>query len=348
MVRFVLQRLLSGFLVLLGVVFVVFLLFLFINVDPAKMTLGQRSDIESAEAVREKLGLNKPWYGRMALFLEQLSPVSVEATDATTREELRYFPLLQGNEQALVVKPPYLGRSFQTGRKVSAMLGQAIFNTVLLSLLALAIALLFGLTLGVLAALTQHRWPDRLLVSLSAIGVAVPSYFSAILLSFLLGYVWHHYTGLPMMGSLYDLEGHIRWSNLILPAIALGVRPVAVFTQLTRSAMLDVLSQDYVRTARAKGLSPTVVVIRHALRNALNPIITSVTGWLASLLMGAYFVEVIFNFKGLGYLTIRAIESYDFPVIMGSVLLGAVLFVVLNLVADILYAIFDPKVKMTA
>lgn len=344
--RFLLQRLSAGALVLLGVIFVIFALFLLINVDPAKMTLGQRSDIASQEAVRARLGLDKPWYGRMAMYVGQLSPIGVHPNDAATREELGGVALLSLGDQVVLLKWPYLGRSFQSDRRVGAMLLQAISNTLILSLAALTIALLLGLSLGMLAALRSGTWVDRLLVSLAALGVSIPSYFSAIVLSFVLGYVYHAYTGLNMIGSLYDLEGHIVWQNLILPALALGIRPVAVITQLTRSTMLDVLEQDYMRTAKAKGLSPTVVIVQHGLRNAVNPVITAVSGWLASLLAGAYFVEVIFNFKGLGYMTIKAIETYDFPVIMGSVLLGATLFVLINILVDVLYALFDPKIKM--
>ena len=149
-----------------------------------------------------------------------------------------------------------------------------------------------------------------------------------------------------MIGSLYDVRGNLVLKNLLLPALALGVRPVAIITQLTRSTMLDVLSADFVRTATAKGLAPRKVLFRHALRNALNPVITSVSGWMASLLAGAYFVEVIFDFKGLGYVTVRAIEQFDFPVIMGSVLFAAIIFTSVNIVVDVLYAATDPRVRL--
>lgn len=348
MTRYVIRRLLTGILVLAGVVFVIFSLFLLINVDPARMTLGQRADVAGAEAVRERLGLDRPWYSRMALYTGNLMPVWVHGHNPEQQAELNYVTLVPlGKDKVLAAKAPYLGRSFQTGRRVGDMLLQGLSNTLVLAALALAIALLVGISLGILAALQAGRWPDQAVVTLSSIGVSVPSYFSAIVLSFVFGYLLSHITGLHMFGNLYDLEGNLALQNLILPAIALGIRPVAVITQLTRSAMLDVLGQDYVRTARAKGLSPARVVGRHALRNALNPVVTSVSGWLASLLTGAYFVEVIFSYKGLGSLTIRAIESYDFPVIMGAVLLGATVFVLLNILADLLYAWIDPKVRLS-
>ena len=128
--------------------------------------------------------------------------------------------------------------------------------------------------------------------------------------------------------------------------MALGVRPLAIIMQLTRSSMLDVLSQDYIRTARAKGLSPGRTVRRHALRNALNPVVTAVSGWLASLMAGAFFIEYIFNWKGLGTTTLQAVQNLDFPVVMGATLFVAALFVLVNIAVDMLYALLDPRVKV--
>jgi peptide/nickel transport system permease protein len=134
--------------------------------------------------------------------------------------------------------------------------------------------------------------------------------------------------------------------NLILPAITLGIRPLAIITQLTRSAMLDVLDQDYIRTAYAKGLSKRIVVWKHALRNALNPVITAITGWFAELLAGAFFVEYIFGWRGIGKLTVDALSNLDFPVVMGSVLVSASFFILINILADILYGMVDPRVRL--
>lgn len=137
---------------------------------------------------------------------------------------------------------------------------------------------------------------------------------------------------------------HLMWGNLVLPAITLGLRPVAIITQLTRSSMLDVLSQDYVRTARAKGLGYTKVVFKHALRNALNPVLTAVSGWFAEMLAGAFFIEMIFGWNGIGKLTVEALNKNDFPVLMGSVLFAASIFVAINILVDILYGVFDPRI----
>jgi len=152
-----------------------------------------------------------------------------------------------------------------------------------------------------------------------------------------------------MTGSLFDTDPfagrRLQLQNLILPAITLGIRPLAIITQLTRSAMLDILNQDYIRTAYAKGLSPRIVIWKHALRNALNPVITAITGWFAELLAGAFFVEYIFGWKGIGKLTVDALAKLDFPVVMGSVLVTSFFFITINILADWLYRVADPRVS---
>lgn len=344
---YIIKKLFSGLMVLVGVTFLIFIIFLFINVDPEKLTMGQRSDIASKEAVKEKLGLDKPWYGRFGLYLGNVSPIWVHERTEEAKKELNYISLIPlSPEKTFCIKAPYLGRSFQTGRRVNSLLITSVKNTIILAFAAIFLGIIIGISLGVLAAVKKGKWIDQVILVVSSFGVSIPSYFSAILLSFLFGYLLRDFTGLNMIGSLTDYEGNLQLKNLILPALALGIRPVAIITQLTRSSMLDVLSSDYIRTASAKGLSPTAVIFKHGLRNALNPVVTSISGWFASLLAGAYFVEVIFNFKGLGFMTIKAIETYDFPVIMGSVLLGAVIFVCINIIVDLLYVVFDPKVKV--
>ena len=134
--------------------------------------------------------------------------------------------------------------------------------------------------------------------------------------------------------------------NLILPAFTLGLRPLAIIVQLTRSSMLDVLSQDYIRTAKAKGLKYRVIIVKHALKNALNPVITAVSGWLASLMAGAFFIEVIFDWKGLGLVTINAVYNLDFPIVMGVTIFVAFAFIIINIFVDLLYAVVDPRVRI--
>jgi len=181
--------------------------------------------------------------------------------------------------------------------------------------------------------------------------MSVPSFFSAILTAWLFGFVLHKYTNLEMTGSLYELDDfgetvNIKWKNLILPAFVLGIRPLAVVIQLMRNSLLEVFNQDYIRTAKSKGLSTFKVIKNHAIKNAMNPVITAISGWFASLLAGAVFVEYIFGWNGLGKEIVNALNTLDLPVIMGSVLIIALLFILINIFVDVIYAWLDPKVKL--
>ncbi|MCL4168590.1 UNVERIFIED_CONTAM: hypothetical protein GTU68_057805, partial [Idotea baltica] len=187
------------------------------------------------------------------------------------------------------------------------------------------------------AALNQNTFLDHALISVSVLGISIPSFVSAILMAMVFGYYLSDYTGLNLTGQLW----------LILPAITLGIRPLAIIVQLTRSAMLEVFSQDYIRTAYAKGLNKYQVVIKHALKNGMNPVITAVSGWLASLMAGAFFVEYIFDWKGLGFITIKAVQSLDFPVVMGVTLFVAAVFVLINIFVDLMYAVIDPRIRLS-
>ncbi len=160
------------------------------------------------------------------------------------------------------------------------------------------------------------------------------------------------YTGLNMFGSMYSVDDlgngeYLDLKNLILPAITLGIRPLAVIVELTRSSMLDVMSQDYIRTAKAKGLTTYKIITRHALKNAMNPVITAVSGWLASLMAGAVFVEYVFDWKGVGVIIVDALEKYDFPVVMGVLLFISIILVIINIFVDILYGLLDPRIRVT-
>jgi peptide/nickel transport system permease protein len=204
--------------------------------------------------------------------------------------------------------------------------------------------------LGILAAIKKDTWVDGTAVFASIAGISAPSFFMAIVIAYFFGVVLHPYTGLNLTGSWFDIdevsgERFLTLRNLVLPAITLGIRPLAIITQLTRSAMLDVLSQDYIRTAYAKGLGKRAVIMRHALRNALNPVITAITGWFAELLAGAFFVEYIFGWRGIGKVTVDALEKLDYPVVMGSVLISGTIFIFINTFADLLYTLVDPRVQ---
>ena len=351
MYKFILNKFFYGILVLIGVMFVIFGLFNILPVDPARLTLGQRADVESVEAINKELGLDKPKYVQFALYVNDLSPIALHYNDDASKEKYHYTKIFNvSSEKALVVKPPYLRRSYQTKEDVLDILKRALPQTIILAFAAMFIASVIGIFLGVIAAVKQHSWFDNLAMSLSVLGISVPSYFSAIVLGFVFGILLHQYTGLEQTGGLTMIDDYgnevLMFKNLILPAIALGSRPIGIIFQLTRSTMLDVLSQDYIRTAKAKGLSSIAVLFKHALRNALNPVVTAVSGWFASLLAGAFFVEVIFDIKGLGYTAVDALQKFDFPVAMGTVLFTASVFIVMNFIVDILYAVLDPRIRI--
>lgn len=351
MLAYILRRLAYGLLVMALVVVAISSIIFLAPVDPAQLTFGQRSDVATVKAKTAELGLDQPLYLQLGHYLADVSPVSLLPATAEIRRKYRFVSLFHINEHNdLVLKLPYLRESFQTGRPVVEMLGEAIPPTALLAGTALLLAVLIGIALGILASLRPHSVWDQLISVISVFGYSLPSYVAAMLLALVFGYALGDWTGLDIQGSLFVLddfgEWQMRWRNLILPSFALGLRPVALITQLTRSAMLDVLSQDYVRTATAKGLSSRAVIVRHTLRNALNPIVSAVSGWFAALLTGAFFVENVFNFKGLGATTVTALLNFDIPVVLGCVLFTSAIFIAVNLVSDLLYAWLDPRVRI--
>ena len=336
-------------LVLWGVITTVFFLFNVLPGDPARLTLGQRSDLATAEAARKELHLDEPLLARYGYYLADLSPLAVHPNTAAAQEKYHYFRVLSLGEKALVLKAPYLGTSYRTKRPVTQILGEAFGGTLILALSALAIAAVFGIGLGTLAAVYKGTGLDTGAVAASVAGISLPSFFAGLLVAYVFGYLLQPYTGLSMTGSLWEWDAfggrHLALKNLILPAFALGIRPMAIITQLTRSALLDSLSQDYIRTARAKGLREKRVIFRHALPNALNPVLTALSGWLAELLAGSFFVEYVFGWKGIGKLTVDALDKFDFPVVMGAVLFTAVIFLVVQFATDTLYKKLDPRVE---
>lgn len=351
MIRYILRKILYGFAVMLGVVCVVFFLFNILPADPARMTQGQRADVQSLEAVRKEFGLDKPIPVQFAYYLNDLSPIGFHKNTASEQQKYRYVKLFNlSKNRVLAIKWPYLRRSYQTRKDVAATLLAVIPNTLILATTAMIFASFIGIFLGVLAAVHQNTWIDKLAVSFSIIGISAPSFFAGIIIAWVFGFVLSKYTGLNMSGSLtgYDpFKGEvILWKNLILPMITLGLRPLALIVQLTRNAMLDVLGQDYIRTAKAKGLDKNSIIYKHALKNALNPVVTAIATWFASLLAGSFFVEYIFGYNGLGKATVDALETSDFPIIMGAILFIAFIFVIINLMVDVIYVWIDPRVKL--
>jgi len=317
-------------------------------VDPARLTFGQRSDGAAVERKQAELFLDKPLHIQMLYYINDISPIGIGDGGRYAQREVPFFKI-GGEGSGLLIKKPYFRESFQSGRSVSALLIEAIPKTLILAITAMMIAILFGVVLGVIAALVKDTWLDQAIIGISVLGISVPSYVSAIVLALVFGFLLRDYTGLNIQGSIFDIndigDEVIVWKNLILPAVALGVRPLAIITQLMRSSLLDVMTQDYMRTAKAKGLAFRKVVVQHAMKNSLNPVFTAVTGWFASLLAGAFFVENVFNFKGIGGLTVNALINYDIPVLLGCVIFVCLVFICINILVDYGYRIFDPKVK---
>ncbi len=355
MAKYIFSKLGYALLTVYGVITVIFVLFTILPGDPAQMMLGQNQDAEQLQMVKKKYGFDKPILTQYAYYINDLSPLSFHSknkTDYTYLRKGKYhaLPLFSIGKTVVVIKLPYLRESFQkTGKTVASIIGDTLPNTLVLAITAIILALIIGLFLGIVSALHQDTWLDRIIQVLSTLGMSVPSFFSAIIFAWLFGFVLHHFTHLDMTGSLYELDDFgehysLHLKNLILPAIVMGIRPVAVVSQLMRNSLLEVLQQDYIRTARAKGLSQHVVVYKHALKNSLNPVVTAVSGWFASMLAGAVFVEYIFGWNGLGKEIVVALNTLDLPVIMGAVLTIAVIFIIINIFVDIIYAYLDPKI----
>ena len=356
--KFIFKRLIYGILVMWGVFSIVFILFAVLPVYSAIMTMGQRSDVRSEEAVKKDLGLDLPLGIRYVNFCNDFLPISFH--NASNPESVFYLhpdkyqakPLFYfGKEQVCVVKTPYLGRSYQSKRPVLEMLNEAFPKTALLALLSIVFAIMVGMVIGILCAVFKDSWFDRLAIIFSVTGMALPSFFAAILFAWIFAFLLADYTGLNMFGSLYTVSDfgdgeYLDLKNLILPAFTLGIRPLATVVQLMRNSVLEVMSQNYVQTAFAKGLSFFNVVRKHVVKNALNPVVTAISGWLAGMMAGAVYVEYIFDYKGVGVMIVNGLEKYDFPVVMGSLLYISIILIFINIIVDIIYGFLDPRAKI--
>ncbi|MBK7289383.1 MAG: ABC transporter permease [Chitinophagaceae bacterium] len=347
MLKFIIKKSLYGLLVLVGVVVLVFFLFQGFG-DPSRLVMGQSGDSATQANIKKELYLDQPKWKQFVYYLNDVSPICFHSKAEIEKKKLQ--GLFIGGETKFGVKVPYLRTSYQTKRPVWNVLMQALPGTLMLAIAAMVIAILIGIPLGVMAAVKQNTWLDTSAIFSSIVGISAPSFFTGIIMVYIFGFVLSDWTGLHIAGNWFviDDDGNKRLTmqNLILPAVTLGIRPLAIITQLTRSAMLDVLDQDYIRTAYAKGLSKRQVIWKHGLRNALNPVITAITGWFAELLAGAFFVEYIFGWQGIGKVTVDALEKLDYPVVMGSVLVAATFFILINILADILYGVVDPRVRV--
>jgi len=349
MLRYFIQKILAGLAILMGVIILIFTLFILFP-SAEEITAGQRADEATKAAMRSEMGLDKSHTAQFALYLKDLSPLNFGSNESLKKY---HGTRLQIGQSSLLIKWPYLRNSYQTRKPVSIILAEGLVGSGVLAIVAMGLALLLGIGTGIVSALNPGSLADKIGLTIATLGISLPSFFVAVIIAWLFGYVLHSYTGLPMSGSLYQInpetgEHFIAFNHLWLPAFALGIRPYAIIMQLTRSNLIEVMQQDYIRTAKAKGLSQIGIVWNHALRNALNPVLTAASGWFASLLAGAFFIEYVFNWKGLGKITIDALQQSDLPVVMGAVLVIACIFVLVNLLVDILYAVLDPRVKLTS
>jgi peptide/nickel transport system permease protein len=355
--NYIVKKIINTCITLFGVVTVIFFLFNILPGDPARMMLGQNEDAAQLQIIQQKYGFDKPVFTQYLYYLNDLSPLSFHSNNeqhytCLLSKKYHYISLLKTKSKSLVLKYPYLRTSFtRQGKNVSDILKDTLPNTIILASTSIIIALFLGVLLGVISALYKDRFVDKFILVISTLGMSLPSFFSAIIFAWLFGFLWHEFTGLEMTGNLYELDDYgdnsaLQFKNLILPSIVLGIRPLAVVSQLMRNSLLEVFNHEYIKTAQAKGLSPKQVLLRHALKNAMSPVVTAITGWFASLLAGAVFVEYVFGWNGLGKEIVNALNTLDLPVIMGAVLIIATIFVFLNIVVDIIYAYLDPKIKL--
>ncbi len=311
MLRHVIQRVLIAAPVLVGVVLVGFLLMQVVPTDPATVRAGPTATQDVVDAIRADLGLDKPLVVQFGLYM---------------------WRLLQGD----------LGVSIINNVPVSQELGTTIGPTLELMVASLIWAIPLGIAMGTVAAYRRGSIVDRIVMAFSVAGLSIPVFFLGLLLIWFVGFQWQLLPFTGRAGPLWTIEG---LQAIILPALTLGGVFVGPVARMTRTAVLDVLGAEHVRTARAKGLSERSVVLRHALRNALIPVVTLIGLQIGFLLGGAVVTETVFSWPGVGRLAVGAITSSDFPVAQGTILVLAGGFIVINLVVDLLYAVLDPRVR---
>jgi ABC-type dipeptide/oligopeptide/nickel transport system permease component len=305
MTRYIIQRLLLALPVLLGVSFGVFLMVQFVPGDPATVLAGDAASPQMIAALRQELGLDQPIPVQYLRFLERL--------------------VLHGS----------LGNSTRTQREVLIEIADRFPYTLLLTLSAVIVSTVVGVLLGIFAAINHGRAGDFVTMMLAVIGLSVPSFWIALLMIMLFALNLHW---LPVTGAA-------SWQNLIMPTVTLSLHSASVKARVARASMLEVMGQEYVRTARAKGLREKTVIVGHALKNALIPIVTLIGLQFGGLLGGAFITETIFGWPGVGRLAVQSIFNRDFPVIQGTVLLVAVAYLASNLIVDIVYGWLDPRIR---
>jgi len=353
----ILKKILNILLTLFGVVTIIFFLFNILPGDPAQMMLGQNENSEQLELIKKKYGFDKPVFNQYLYYLNDLSIISIHSKDPENisfllENKYNSFNLFSTKNYNVEIKTPYLRESYQkNGLTVTEIIKNTLPNTIVLAVSSISIAIFLGLFLGIVSALYKNTWIDVSIQFFSTLGMSVPSFFSAIIFAWLFGYVLNEYTGLNMTGSLFELDDYgeqmtLKLQNLILPSLVLGIRPVAVISQMMRNSLLKVLKKKYITTAYAKGLSKIKVIQNHALKNSLNPVITALSGWFASMLAGSVFVEYILGWNGLGKEIVDALNKLDVPVLIGAVLTISVIFITINIFVDVIYKWLDPRIKI--
>ena len=314
--------------------------------DPAKMMLGDRDDHVQLKLINEKYHFDQPIHLQYLYYLNDLSPISIHSH---LTQYPSSFVVFKKKHFFLIIKKPYLRKSFyQKNIFVSDLISVAFPNTIVLAVSSILFALFIGIPLGLLAAFFKDKFFDKAISLLSVLGMALPSFLSAVLIGYLFAYKlgWFNITGSLFVLDDFGNDQVLSLDNLVLPLLTLGVRPLAVIVHLTRTALIDELSSDYILLAQSKGFGMLYVIIFHALKNSMTSVVTTASGWFAGMFSGAVFVEYIFGWNGLGKLLVDALISVDFPLVMGIILVIAMCFIIINILVDLIYVWLDPRVKI--
>ena len=334
---YIVRRLISVVVMLLVISATTFLVFFASPIDPASLTCGKSCTPAVIEGNRIKMGYNDPVPVQWLKFIQGLF-VGRDYPDN---------PEVKAKTPQLVTHcdAPSLGYSTVKTKCVTDIVKESLPITASIAVAAFLLWIVTGVLFGIIAALNRGRWPDRLLVGLALVGYSVPSFFIGVLLLTFVSIKWQLWP-LPVYTPL--TENPALWAQgLVLPAIALAAVFAASYVRLTRAYMLETMSEDYIRTARAKGVKETTVIRRHGLRAALTPIVTAAGLDLGGLLGGAIISEQVFNFTGLGWQSIQAIQNSDLPIIVAVVVVASFFIVIANLVVDVLYGVIDPRVRLS-
>ena len=330
MLNFLGRRVFFAIITLLVVSAVVFAIFSFLPFDPAALSCGQKCNDQIIAGNRIKLGFDKPVYIQYLLFLSGI-----------------FFGRSYGSGSAAINCPaPSFGYSYNENACVTELLSEALPVTLSLALGALTIWLIVGVSLGVIAARFKNRWPDRLSSIFVLLGTSLPTFVTGLALLIWVTIKWK-LVPLSLTGYTPLIENPYKFFQFfILPWITLAIAFAALYTRFTRAAVLETLGEDYIRTARAKGVKERTVLLKHTMRAVFAPIITLAGLDFAGLIGGAIITETIFNLPGLGRLTLRSTFEFDLPVVLAAALLAAAVVIIMNLVVDMLYAVLDPRVRI--